>query len=188
MGTPEQHRKTLPKIPLHLPPFGESFRARQERYEHLWLAEADRYFPTDEEWEVATCAELADGLWYHQLAAAEDPNFEDELTEWDLFVFEKNLRLPLEQSCHQGVLLPLGHRAMRLVSCPESMMNPLRFFFSDCPRHIQAYLALYNYVAVRLDRAKRTGNPEWRPETALPAPGEHAFFRPPVLRPRNYAR
>lgn len=113
LGTPEKHRKALPKIPLHLPPFGESFSARQERYEHLWLAEAERCFPTDEDWEVATCAELADELWHHQLAATEDPKFENELTEWDLFILEKNRRLPLVQSFHEAscchwVTVPCG--------------------------------------------------------------------------------
>lgn len=171
-----------------LPPFGASFRARQERYGHQWLAEADRIFPDDEDWAAASCAELADELLHHQLAADADPSFEDELDDWDLYVFQCDLRLPLEQSCHQGILLPMGQRAMRLVSCPESMMNPLRFFFSDCPRYVQSYIALYNYVAVRSERVKRTGNPDWRPETALPTPEEHAFFRPPVLRFRNYAR
>ena len=188
MNASENPTHPLPKSHPCLPPFGDSFRARQERYGHLWLAEADRFHACDEEWQVAACAELADELWDDELEAAEDPDFEDELMEWDMFVFDKNLRLPLEQSCHQGVLLPLDQRAMRLVSCPESMMNSLRFFFSDCPRHLQSYIALYNYVVVRLDRANRTGNPDWRPETALPVPEEHAFFRPPVLRFRNYAR
>ena len=102
-------------------------------------------------------------------------------------VFPK-LRLPLEQSCHEGMLLPTGQRAVRLRSCPESLLRPLRWFFEECPRHIKAHLALYNYVLVRLDRARRTGNPEWRPETALPAPEEPVFFRPPKLTVRNYAR
>jgi hypothetical protein len=108
--------------------------------------------------------------------------------EWDIFVFQKDIRLPLEQSCHQGVLLPSGQRAIRLRSCPDEMLNPLRWFFELCPRHVRVYIALYNWVLVRVDRARRTGNPDWRPETALPAPEERAFFRPPVLTVRNYAR
>lgn len=158
------------------------------QYGHLWVAEAERRYVTDDEWRVALCAELADELWHHKLAADLDMDFEDELLEWDIYIFQQDVRLALEQSCHEGVLLPLDQRAMRLVSCPESMMNPLRFFFAECPAHIQAHLALYNYVAMRLDRVKRTGSPEWRPETGLPAEEEHAFFRPPVLQFRNYAR
>lgn len=188
MDNPESAPLTIPHRHAYLPPFGESFRARQIRYGHLWLAEAERCYPTDDEWDVASCADIADELWHHKLEADSDPDFEDELLEWDIFIFQHDLRLPLEQSCHEGVLLPLDQRAMRLVSCPESMMDPLRFFFAECPPHIQAYLALYNYVAVRLDRAKRTGHPDWRPETANPAPEEHAFFRPQILRFRNYAR
>lgn len=186
MNSPGEAPRALQQRHTYLPPFGESFRARQTQYAHLWLAEAQRCYVADDEWDVALCAELADELWHYKQAADMDPDFEDELLEWDIYIFQHDLRLPLEQSCHEGVLLPLGQRAMRLVSCPESMMNPLRFFFAECPLHLQSYLALYNYVAVRLDRAKRTGNPDWRPETALPASEPHAFFRPPVLRFRNY--
>lgn len=160
----------------------------QAQFGHLWLAEADRFEYDFDDWDVAVCAELADELWYHRVAAMEDPDFEDELSDWDIYIFEREIRLPLEQSCHEGVLLPTGQRAMRLRTCPEQMMRPLRWFFEECPRHVRAYLALYNWVLVRLDRARRTGNPDWRPETALPAPEENAFFRPRVLTFRNYAR
>ncbi len=188
MDSPGSLPPTSLQIHACLPPFGESFRALQNRYGHLWLAEAERCYPTDDEWDVASCAEIADELWHHKLAADSDLDFEGELLEWDIYVFQHDLRLPLEQCCHEGMLLPLDQRAMRLVSCPESMMNPLRFFFAECPTHLQSYLALYNYVAVRLDRAKRTGSPDWFPKSASPAPEEPAFFRPPLLRFRNYAR
>ncbi|MFM9880376.1 MAG: hypothetical protein ACKVOO_08210 [Burkholderiaceae bacterium] len=161
----------------------------QQQFGHLWLAEVARFEHNyDEDWEVALCADLADELWFHTVAAEEDPQFGDELYEWDCYILENELRLPLEQSCHSGILLPTGQRAVRLRSCPESLLRPLRWMFEECPRHVKAYLALYNYVLVRLDRARRTGNPAWRPETALPAPEERAFFRPPVLTFRNYAR
>lgn len=160
----------------------------QAQFGHLWLAEAARFECNHDDWDVALCAELADELWYWQEVAEEDPDFGDELLEWDIFVFQKDIRLPLEQSCHQGVLLPSGQRAIRLRSCPDEMLNPLRWFFELCPRHVRVYIALYNWVLVRVDRARRTGNPDWHPETAMPAPEERAFFRPPVLTFRNYAR
>jgi hypothetical protein len=162
--------------------------SKQEQYGHLWLAEVDRFQHNFDDWKIAECADLADELWFHEVAAHEDEDFDKELYEWDCYIVEHDLRLPLEQSCHEGVLLPTGQRAVRLRSCPESLLRPLRWFFEECPRHVKAYLALYNHVLVRLDRARRTGNPDWRPETALPAPEEHAFFRPPVLTFRNYAR
>lgn len=162
--------------------------SKQEQYGHLWLAEVDRFECNPDDWAIAHCAELADELLYLAVVAGEDPDLEKEFAEWDEYVFQHDLRLPLEQSCHQSVLLPTGQRALRLRSCPEILLRPLRWFFEECPRHIKAYVALYNYVLVRVDRARRTGNPDWRPETALPAPEEHAFFRPPVLTFRNYAR
>ena len=160
----------------------------QQQYGHLWLAEVDRFQHDYDDWDVAMCANLPDELWFHALAAEEDPTFWEELVDWDGHLMERELRLPLEQSCHEGMLLPTGQRAVRLRSCPESLLRPLRWFFEECPRHIKAHLALYNYVLVRLDRARRTGNPEWQPETALPAPEEPVFFRPPKLTVRNYAR
>lgn len=163
-------------------------RTKQEQLGHLWLAEVDRFEHDHDDWDVALCAELADELCHHKIAADMDPDFGDELVEWDIYIFQHDLRLPLEQSCYEGVLLPTGQRAMRLISCPESLLDPLRFFFAECPRHVRSHLALYNYVLVRLDRVRRTGNPDWRPEAALPAPEDRAFFRPPVLRFRNYAR
>ncbi len=167
---------------------GGSFREKQARYGHLWLAEADRYDWNHDDWDVVCCANLADELDHYRVMAEDDADFEDDIEEWRDYLVGKNLLLALEQSCHESVLLPFGQRAMRLVSCPEVMMNPLRFFFAECPVYVQVYLALFLSVAVRLDRAKRTGNPDWRPETAIPAEEERAFFRPPVLRFRNYAR
>lgn len=191
MATPTNPVEPSPK-PLQLKPCmplsGGCFRSRQTKYGQLWLAEAERRYVTDDEWCVARCAELADELWHHKVAADLDPDFEDELHEWDIYIFQHDARLALEQSCHEGVLLPTDQRAMRLVSCPESMMNALRFFFAECPAHVRAHLALYNYVAMRLDRVNQTGSPEWHPESALPAPEEPAFFRPRVLTLRNYAR
>ena len=96
--------------------------------------------------------------------------------------------LPLEQSCYEGVLLPTGQRAIRLKTCPEMLLTPLRWFFECCPRHVRSRISLDFYLLVRVDRARRTGNPEWRPNTAIPAPEERAFFRPPVLTYRKYGR
>lgn len=188
MDASEKLPPSAQQIQPYRPPFGESFRARQNRYGHLWLAESERRYVTDDEWRVALCAELADELWHHKLAAELDMDFEDELLEWDICIFQHDARLPLELSCHEGLLLPKDQRAMRLISCPERLMNPLRFFFAECPAHIQAHLALYNYVAMRLDRVKQTGSPEWPPEAGLPAPEEQAFFHPPVVQFRNYVR
>lgn len=160
----------------------------QEKYGHLWHAEADRFEYNEADWDAAECAELADELIHHTIAAQEDPEFEELIVEWNGYVDEYNLRLALEQSCHEGVLLPTDQRAIRLRSCPEDMLQPLRWFFLRCPRHVRSHLAMYNYVVMRSERARRTGSPEWRPETAEPAPEERCFFRPPVLKFRNYAR
>lgn len=101
----------------------------QQHYGHLWLAEVDRFQHDYDDWDVAMCANLPDELWFHALAAEEDPTFWEELVDWDGHLMERELRLPLEQSCHEGMLLPTGQRAVRLRSCPESLLRPLRWPF-----------------------------------------------------------
>jgi hypothetical protein len=100
--------------------------SKQQRLGHLWLAEVDRFEYDDGDGATVACADLADELWHHQIAAAEDPNYQTELDEWTAFVYEHQLMLPLEQSCHEGVLLPTGQRAIRLESCPEELLDEHR--------------------------------------------------------------
>ena len=166
-----------------------AYVSKQEQLGHLWLAEAARFEYDQDDWEAAECADLAEELAHHEVLALVDPDFDDKLGHWHSFIEEYELRLPLEQSCYEGILLPLGQRAIRIQSCPESMRYPLFRFFKECPAYIASYVALYNSVLVRVDRARRTGNPDWRPASAQPAPEtDRAFFRPPVLKFRNYAR
>ena len=77
---------------------------------------------------------------------------------------------------------------LTLESCPEDMLRPLRWFFALCPIHIKSRIALDCYLLIRMDRARRTGNPDWSPKTAQANPEPHAFFTAPKLKFRNYAR
>jgi hypothetical protein len=74
------------------------------------------------------------------------------LCEWDNHIYERDILLPLEQSCSEGVLLPMRKRALRWQSCPENLLARLRWFFELCPAHIKSHLALRFYVLVRIDR------------------------------------
>lgn len=152
------------------------------------MDEAARFECNDDDLHTVECADLADELWHHSVMADEDPDFQQELDEWHDYIYQKDILLAIEQSCYQGMLLPTGQRAIRLESCPELMLSHLRWFFELCPIHVESYLVLRMYVLVRLDRARRTGNPDWRPDTALPAPDEPVFFRPATLKFRNYSR
>lgn len=51
-------------------------------------------------------------MWHHALAAAEDPDFETEHDGWHSYIYHKDILLPLEQSCYQGVPLKTGQRAV----------------------------------------------------------------------------
>ena len=152
----------------------------------LWIAEAERSGFDERDFAAAQCAELADELELYVIQALADDNFDDTLYEWDCYLVEHALWLALEQCCCDGVLLPMDQRALRVKTCPASMLSRLSWFFELCPVHVKHHLALMYYVVVRVERARRTGSPEWRPETALPAKEDSAFFRPPVLTLRKY--
>ena len=158
--------------------------------EDAWRDELERFDCGPGDFDTASCAELADELEAFNIQALADPNFYDTLYEWDCFILEHSLWLSLEQCCNDGVLLPMGQRELRVKTCPREMLNQLAYFFSHCPAHVKHHLALMYWVVVRIDRARRTGSPEWRPDKASARSPYHdtVFFRPPVLTFRNYAR
>jgi hypothetical protein len=162
--------------------------SKQQQYGYLWIEEAERIYLDDELFEIASCADFPDELkgLLHTFDSIE--NYEEECASWLHFLFANDLYLALEQSCYQGVLLQIDQRAIRLESCDEKMLSQLRWFFQYCPPLIQARLAVAIHTAVRVERVRRTGNPDWSPKKAIPDPEPHAFFRPPLVKYRNYAR
>lgn len=157
------------------------------RMNDLWWAEIDRWMPDEDDFDNAGCAELAEELDLFRIQAEADPNFFNIWADWDAYVVEHTLWLPLEQCCAEGVLLPMGQRELRVQTCPPELLRSLRWFFELCPTHVKHYLALYYYVIGRMDRARRTGSPEWSPSTAERALEERTFFRPPKLTVRHYS-
>ena len=156
--------------------------------EHAWMVEVDLFGFDEEDFRTADCAELADELDLFRIQALADDNFYDTMYEWDCYIVEHSLWLPLEQCCNDGVLLPMGQRELRVKTCPQVMRGRLGYFFGHCPAHVKHHLALMYWVVVRIDRARRTGSPEWRPETAPLRTHLHdtVFFRPPKLTVRKY--
>lgn len=128
-----------------------------------WSKEAERYEFDQDDLSTAECVELPDELALHRLMAESDTKFTEHWCEWEEYIWDNWLFLALEQSCHEGMLLPPDQRAIRLHSCPEKTLSKLRWFFEFCPIHVRSYLALRWYWLVRIDRARRTGKPEWRP-------------------------
>lgn len=90
--------------------------SKQQQFGHLWIAEVERFEYDDADWATVACADLADELWHHRIAAVEDPDYQTELDEWTDFVYEHQLMLPLEQSCHERVLLPTSSPGSRSIS------------------------------------------------------------------------
>ncbi len=136
----------------------------------LWRAEIERFEFDEETWDTAASAELADELDLYRIQALADPNFDASYYEWDEFILENQIWLPLEQCCSDGVLLPMDQRSLRVQTCPKELRRALGRFFEVCPAHVKHHLALFYYSLVRIDRARRTGDPEWRPKTAEPYP------------------
>jgi hypothetical protein len=155
-----------------------------------WWDELERFEWDQDDLDTALCAELSDELDLFRVQAEADVDFEERVAEWDEYVLEYSLWLALEQCCHEGVLLSPEQRALRLKSCPKEIQDGLNYFLGHCPRHVMHYLALRYWVMVRLDRARRTGSPDWRPDRQPPKSPYHdtVFFRPPILKFRNYAR
>ena len=158
--------------------------------EDAWRDEVERFEWDDADFEIAECASLADELELYSIQASEDDEFLDKIDKWNGFIMEYQLWLALEQCCYQGVLLPMGQRELRVKTCPPDMLGHLSYFFSRCPAHVKHHIALTYWVVIRVDRARRTGNPDWRPERAPPRSQFHdtVFFRPPKLTFRKYAR
>ncbi len=154
-----------------------------------WLDELE-YWPDDRCFEASDCAELADELALFAAQAGADDDFWASMAFWEECIWEHSLWLAIEQCCHDGVLLPPEQRAIRVKTCPTEILDKLGYFFGKCPRHVMHHLALRFWVAVRVDRALRTGSPEWRPSSPPARKPYHdtVFFKPPILKFRTYAR
>lgn len=158
--------------------------------EDAWWDELERYEHEDEDFVTAKCADLADKLYVYKMLADNDPSFQDEMEDWDTFIWKRILWLALEQCCHEGILLPKGQIELRVKTCPLEIRDSLGYFLGHCPAHVKHHLALRYWVVIRIERARRTGSPEWRPAKAPPRSPLHdtVFFRPPKVTYRNYSR
>jgi hypothetical protein len=136
------------------------------------------------------CAHLAEELDEYRVMAISDSRFLQRWYYWNCYILEHDLWVPIEQACDQSVLLPLEQRHIRLLHCPEKQRNELCVFFVNCQLHVQHHLALRYYLLVRAARHEATGKADWSPETAPPRSvyRDNTFFRPQVLRFRDYAR
>jgi len=158
----------------------------------LWEHELNR--SAENVWDdgiglAAQCAELPEGMEGMQKLADGDPDFRETLDDWVNYVFLNELWLAVEQACDEtGVLLPYPQRGARLETCPEEWVEKLRYVMHECPPHVLAHLTVYTSTCVRIERARRTGAPTWSPQTATLEPEARAFFNPPKVLPRSYAR
>lgn len=132
--------------------------------EHAWYAEACAMALSQPDFEAASAAELPDELAHHAHAANADDQFSALEDEWLNFLYGEcfpEVLLGLEQSCHDGILLPWDMRGVRLQGIPDDALSKLHFFWRECPAHVAAYVMLQVYWLVRIERARRTGRPDW---------------------------
>lgn len=137
---------------------------RDPQVESQWYDASEFQEGTQEDWDTAAEAEPPLELEPYEILAGADENFDALWGDWLGYICDHNILLPIEQSCEDGILLPTEQRALRLVTCPEEMMRPLRRFFEECPRHVKLLLCHYVYWLVRLERGRRTGSGHWRPK------------------------
>lgn len=150
----------------------------------VWHTEADSMELSSDDFDTAYCAELPDGLEHFAVVAEQDEAFEAEFEEWMTYLFdgENVVLLGLEQSCHEGALLPWDMRAVRLTGIPDAGLSRLHFFWDHCPKHVAAHLTLLAYWVVRFERVRRTGHANWSyRKPAPPVQEESSFFRPSTL-------
>jgi len=138
--------------------------------EDAWWDELELVEWGPDDYDTVDCAELADELVAFKVMADADPGFLDSLVSWDEYICEHTIWLLLEQCCHQGVLLPEGQIELRVMTCPRELRDSLGFFLGRCPAHVKHHLALQYWLLVRIDRARRTGSPEWRPSSQSSRP------------------
>lgn len=128
-----------------------------------WSDELERFDFEPSDLDTAMCAELADELSHFRREAEADYCFEERSLYWEEYIWEQVLWLALEQCCDEGVLLSDEQRELKLVGCPVEIRGDLEHFLRHCPPHVLHHLALRYWVMVRIDRARRTGSPDWRP-------------------------
>ena len=129
----------------------------------LWWDEIENCEIDGDCYDAADCADLPEALDLYRVQALSDPNFDASFGEWGGFIFDKRIWLPLEQCCNDGVLMPMDLRVTRIQTCPRELLNSLGYFFEHCPSHVVHHVAHYVSLLVKMDRGRRTGNPEWRP-------------------------
>lgn len=124
---------------------------------------------------VADAAELPLELSHFEAAAEADKDFDASVEEWLEWLFERDVAfgcpvvfLALEQSAHDGMLLPWGMRGVRLAEAHAEVIDTLHFFWSHCPKHVAAHLTNYVYWLVRSERGRRRGTPHWSTRSPLP--------------------
>lgn len=145
---------------------------------------------TDDVFDMVDCVELPAELTVHAEAADLDPKHDQTFDEWCAYLSERDLFLPVEQSCDaNGLLLGWDMRAVRLGTLPPRMLGQLHLFFEKCPRHTRALMVHWIFWLVRFERINRRGTPAWTlADTVLDGYEEPAFFRPGRLTIRSQLR
>lgn len=146
---------------------------------------------TDDAFDLVDCVGLPDDLFAHAQAADLDLAHDDTFDEWCAYLSERDLFLPVEQSCDaDGLLLGWDMRAVRLATLPPRLLGQLHLFFEKCPRHTRALLVHWVFWLVRFERIRRCGKPRWTPfDTPISSADEQsAFYRPNRLTLRSQIR
>lgn len=123
-------------------------------------AEEDEFFFSDHIVEALEAA-AATGMRYSN---GEQSDWFDRAC-WD------GVAVALEQCCEEGRLLPPQLREARLQPFPLQQRAAAENFLREIPARTAKRVLPFIYWAVRIERAKRTGSPEFDPRRPLVVEG-----------------
>jgi hypothetical protein len=95
----------------------------------------------------------------------------DEESEWLMLAWQAEAFVALEQCCDDVRVLPRQLRETRLRHFSPSQRIAAEKFLDTIPDDISAPVLRFIYWAVRIERAKRTGSPQFDPKRPLQVEG-----------------
>lgn len=133
-----------------------------------WRAESQAHVPRSS--DLFEFAQGAPDLSEWRAMLADDPDDKERLEQWEAFVQERRIAVPLEQAMEFGELPCERELAARLADCPAEWREPTLLFVRTAPADIALYLACVSLVLVGIERERRTGCAQWQVEAASGSP------------------
>jgi hypothetical protein len=133
-----------------------------------WRAEVEAHVPQGS--DLVELARRVPDLSEWRAALADDPDEEECLLHWEIFVRETRIAVVLEQAMGEGDFPSEQELRALLSNCPAELLEPVLLFRRNAPRGVALYLACACMVLVGIERERRTGCAEWKIEAPSGSP------------------